>query len=100
MESKKYIYTKLLIHKTETDSQTSNLLSKGKGQGEEWIGGLGLAYAHSCIRDRLCCTGSSAQYSMITYMGKGSGKESEKVCMCDICVTESHCCTAEIITTL
>ena len=46
MESKKYIYTKLLIHKTETDSQTSNLLSKGKGQGEEWIGGLGLAYAY------------------------------------------------------
>ena len=28
------------------------------------------------------------------------GKESEKEIMCVICVTESHCCTAEIITTL
>ena len=43
--------------------------------------------------DLLSSTGNSIQYSVITYMGKESEKEW-------ICIIESLCCTAEIITTL
>ena len=43
--------TNELIYKTETDSQIlkTNLQSPtGKGDGEEWIGNMGLAHGHCC----------------------------------------------------
>ena len=46
-------------------------------------------------KDLLYRTGNYIQYSVITH----NGKEYEKVCIY-ICITESHCCTAVIKTTL
>ena len=46
-------------------------------------------------RDLLYSTGNSNQYSLTIY----KEKESEKMDRC-ICITESLCCIAEIITTL
>ena len=39
--------TNEFIYKTETDSQSTNLwLQRGRGNGEEWSGSLGLADAN------------------------------------------------------
>ena len=98
-----------LTCRKETDSQTlkTNLqLPKGTGYGEGWIGSLGLAYAHCGIQndwpteELLCSIGNSTHHSVIIYVGK----ESEKEWMCVyiyiyIYITESLCCTAEIIAT-
>ena len=46
--------------------------------------------------DLLYSTGSSAPYSVITYVGNGS--EKERICVC-LCVTVSLSCTAQINTT-
>ena len=72
-----------LIYKTETDTQTSktNLqLPKGKGGGginqEFGINIYALLYTKQIInKDLLYSTGNSAQYPVITYMGKESEKE-------------------------
>ena len=47
-------------------------------------------------RDLLYSTGNPTQYSVITYMEK----ECEKEWIHVMCITESLCCIAEIITTL
>ena len=60
--------------------RTNLRLPKGKGDREGWIGGLGLAYAYYCIQNKwlmgTCCIAQETnKYSVITYMGKESGKE-------------------------
>ena len=86
-----------LIYKTEEDSQTSktNLwLPKGTGGdgGKRQTRGLSLAYARYCIWDGwsvgMCCT---------IICDNLREKECEKN---GYCITESLCCTAEIISTL
>ena len=47
-------------------------------------------------KDLLYNTGNYTQYFVITYMGK----ESEKECMYNVCITESLSCTPETNTTL
>ena len=77
--------------------KTNLWLPKGKcGWGREWVGSLGLAW-HTIVYgmdgqwEPLHSTGNSAQYSVITYMGKESEKEWT-------CITALLCCTVEINT--
>ena len=48
----------------------------------------------------LYSTGNSTQYSVMAYMGKESKKVWMCVCVCVVCITDSHCCTAEATTSL
>ena len=59
--------------------------------------GIGILFMEWIVSgEQLYSTGNSTQYSVVTY----TGKESEKEWGMCICITESLCCTAEIITTL
>ena len=93
--------TNKFICRKGTDSQTlkTNLcLPKGTSGGEEWTGGLGLAYAHCGIWNDwsvgTCCREQRPLYPIFfdnlyrKRMWKG-------VCTC---ITESLCCTGEIVT--
>ena len=89
-QKKKKKDTNELICKTETDSW----LPKGTG------GRGGLVYAHCGIwndwpNGTCSIAENSTQYSVIIYVGKKSERRDMYVCM-----TESLCCTAEMITAL
>ena len=80
------------------------MVTKGdRWQGEERTWGLELAHAHTEMYGMtsqwgppVYSTENSTQYSVIIY----KEKESEKEWVLCTCITESLCCTAEIITTL
>ena len=55
----------------------------------------------------LYSTGNSTQYSVMAYMEKNLKKCGYMcacvcvcVCVCVVCITDSHCCTAEATTSL
>ena len=92
------------MHRTETDLQTLGNLrlpkgTGGGGGGMDWGFGIGiciLRYMESWAKgDLLCGTETSTQYHVMIYVGK----ESERMNTCKH-MTESLCCTAEIITAL
>ena len=92
--------THRLWKQTHGDQREQVLGGGGRrGGGMDWGSGTGTCTLRSMEElangDLLSSTGSSMYYSVITYMGK----ESEREWTC-VCVTESLCCTTEIITTL